>query len=374
MRAGAKRPIVGDMDFVIGGAIGLVVGALAAGLWGMSKAAEAAAQRERAERLEADETRLKDAFKALSLDALQRMQELSSAEMDAKRKGIEELLRPLGEAIGAYQQQAAAMKQQVGQLQGETQQLAKSLKSVGVQGKWGEVTLKRLVELAGMAEHCDFDLQVSGEGARADLVVRLPAGRTIVVDSKASFEGYAETQEGGDEAARQQAMKKYAQAFKRQVDGLASKEYARKFKSELDLVVMFVPNDSFVAAAAQGDPGIIEKAMENKVVVATPSTLLALLKAVQLGWREERLAENAQKISDAGRKVSERMGTLEQYLLEIGKGLGQAVEAYNKSTGSFNKMFLPAVRDMEALGAGGTKPLPELPAVEEPPRRQSGAA
>lgn len=370
------------MDLFIGGAVGLVVGALAAGIWGARKAAEAAAQRERAEKAEQEvkwqretaEPRLKDVFKALSGDALQELMKLSSTELEAKRKGVEDLLRPLSEAIGVYQRQAAAMEGQVGRLQGETHRLAESLRAVGPRGQWGEVALKRLVELAGMTEHCDFDLQVAGEGGRADLLVRLPAGRVIVVDAKAPF---MDVPESGGEEARKQAAEKYAKAFKKHVDDLARRDYARKFKSELDLIVMFVPNDSFVAAAAQGDPGIIEKALESRVVVATPSTLLALLKAVELGWREEKLAENAQKISEAGRKVHERMGTLAEHLVAMGRGLGQAVEAYNKSTDSFNKRFLPAVRDMEALGAGGPKPIPELPAVEapeQPPERQSGAA
>ena len=244
-----------------------------------------------------------------------------------------------------------------------------ALQSHRVRGRWGEITLRRTAELAGMSSYCDFTEQERGETEdnrlRPDMVVRLPAGRSIVVDSKAPLAAFLDAMDASTEQEREAALDRYAAQVRTHVTQLASKEYWGQFPSAPEFVVLFIPNDSFLGAAAERDRGLIESALGKSIVFATPTTLFALLFAVERGWRQDQMSQNAEKVSGLGQELYDRMATLVDHLNKIGGSLGKAVESYNAAVGTFEGRIFPSARKFRELGAGGKKEIEDLLIIDE---------
>jgi DNA recombination protein RmuC len=255
-------------------------------------------------------------------------------------------------------------------LRSETHRLATALRRPEVRGRWGEVQLRRVVEMAGMLDHCDFFEQETGsDGRRPDMVVRLPGGKSVVLDSKAPLAAYLEATEAENDEVRRRALLRYTQHVRTHVQQLAAKAYWEQFAPAPEFVVLFLPGEAFFAAALREDPDLIEYASALKVILATPTTLLALLKAVFYGWRQEALADNARQVSQLGAQLYERLSKLAEHWNSVGKNLGQAVKAYNDATGSLESRVLVTARKFEDLQvAPEGKVLPELAPVDQAAR------
>lgn len=320
----------------------------------------------------------------------------AEADLESRKLAIETLVTPLNEAIAGYQAASQQLEEKrlreisaVGEqlkslgaaqvtLQSETAKLVNALKSPQVRGRWGEIALKKTAELAGMTSYCDFVEQESvatEEGRlRPDMIVKLPAGREVVVDSKVSMAGFMEALEAKTDAEREAALLRHAAQINTHVKQLAAKEYWDQFPAAPEFVVLFIPNDSFLAAAAEKDPNLVENALNKQIVIATPTTFIALLKAIAFGWRQEVLAQNAQKISDLGQEISDRIATIVDYFNDVGKSLGKAVESFNKATGSFETRLLSSARKFKELGAAGKKEVEAVEPVDHLPRMISSEA
>ncbi len=355
--------------------------------------------------LETARTQLTDAFKSLAADALaqnntgflvlaeqkfQALKDGAASDLEARKSAVERLVKPIEETLLSYQRetqelekrrlqemsslgtQLAAMADTQGSLQQETAKLVNALRSPQVRGRWGEIALRRTAELAGMSAHCDFSEQetVTTEDGRIrpDMIVRLPAGREVVVDSKVPLDGFLKSLEAKTELDRTAALDLHASQLRQHVSALAAKQYWEQFQRAPEFVVLFIPNDSFLAAAAEREPSLIEEALERKVVIATPTTFIALLRAIAYGWRQEQVAESAQKVSDLGRELYKRISTFLEHLESVGGGLKKAVRAYNEAVASVQSRLLPLAEKFEALGASSQKELPELEAITEQPR------
>ncbi|MDE1171016.1 MAG: DNA recombination protein RmuC [Verrucomicrobium sp.] len=366
---------------------------------------EAAAEKEAA--LQDAQQRLSDSFKALSGEALaannrsflelakenlEKFQEAARGDLEKRQISIQELVRPVRESLekfevkigeiektraGAYEglrQHLENMGQSQERLRTETANLATALRSPSARGQWGELQLRRVVEMAGMLRHCDFLEQSVGGGEngrqRPDLIVKLPSQRTVVVDAKAPLSAYLEAIEAPNEEIRRQKLKEHARQIREHVTALSRKKYWEQFSPSPELVILFLPGEHFFGAALEHDPALIEDGVKARVLIATPTTLIALLQAVAYGWREEHLAENAQEVRDLGAELYGRFLTLVEHWNSLGKSLGQSMAAYNKATASLESRVLVSARKLKELGASDHGE--ELPAAQivtdAPPR------
>jgi DNA recombination protein RmuC len=352
------------------------------------------------------EARLSDTFRALAADALAANnqgfltlagEKLSAARREtdaalaARQSAIDALVKPVRESIDKVDGRIRELEMERGQaygqlttlvrqmaqtqerLQAETGNLARALRAPAVRGRWGEIQLKRVVEMAGMLEHCDFGQQqtlVNDEGTRMrpDVVVRLPGGRHVVVDAKVPLDAYLDALETADEPARRARMVAHAGQVRSHVLKLGAKGYWAGLDDSPEFVVMFLPSEAMYSAALEEVPSLIEDGVARRVLIATPTTLIALLQTVHFGWRQERLADSARKISEQGRILHERIATLVEHWSRLGGALGRATEHFNAAVASFDSRVLPAVRKLEELGAGGTKAVNDLDTVDTRPR------
>jgi DNA recombination protein RmuC len=277
------------------------------------------------------------------------------------------------EAYGKLTEQVSSLAQAQRLLHSQTANLAQALKSPVVRGRWGEVQLRRVVELAGMEEYCDFEEQIGiggGESgaARPDMIINLTGGRQIAVDAKASLQAYLEALEAESEEAQSAKLREHSQQVRARVTELASKSYAQRLERSVEFVVLFIPGEVFFSAALRAAPELIEESANKGIILASPTTLLAMLKAVAYGWREQRMADNAQRISELGRELHERLARMVEHMSRLGQSLEKSVEAFNSTIGSFNSRVMPSAQRLSDLGAASPRELPDLEEVDNRPR------
>jgi DNA recombination protein RmuC len=405
--------------------VGLAVGALLGWLAARPAAArlqseldkDRAVHAERLKAYQAAETRLREAFQALSADALKTNNEVflvlaetrlrdarteAATDIDARKTAIENLLKPMATTLervdreikdadrrrvesGAQLMLTIASLDTAGQsLRDETRRLTDALKRPGVRGRWGELQLKRVVELAGMVEYCDFTEQQTLDGdeagrIRPDVIVRLPGGKQIVIDAKAPLDAYLMSLEAQSEAARQTLLADHARQVRTHIAQLAAKSYFDKVASTPEFVVMFLPGEMFFSAALEQDPSLIEAGVEKRVIPASPTTLIALLRAVAYGWQQEAVARDAQQIADSGRRLYESISKLAEHFDRLGSRLRGSIEAYNDAIASLEGNVLVKARkfkELESAGSGteivSIEPIDRVPRMLQAPELTDG--
>ncbi|MBI2343718.1 MAG: DNA recombination protein RmuC [Deltaproteobacteria bacterium] len=350
--------------------------------------------------------RLGDTFKALSADALKSnnedflrlakstldtIHERAQGDLARREAAIGTLVEPLRRSLDQVDQKIqqleqaragayAGLKTQLtmlaeGQtrLNQETGNLVKALRAPTVRGRWGEIQLRRVVELAGMVEYCDFLQQETAESdggrLRPDMIIKLPTEKNVVVDAKAPLQSYLQALETGNEQDRVRHLQQHARHIRHHLLQLSSKAYWAQFAPTPEFVVLFLPGETFFSAALEQDPSLIEFGVEKQVILATPTTLIALLRSVAYGWRQERMAESAQEICTRGRQLYDRLLTMVEHFGILRRGLEGAVEAYNRVAGSFEARVLVSARKFRELGAAAEKEIPAMEAIETVPRR-----
>ncbi len=333
----------------------------------------------------------KDDFLQLAKESLNAILKETRGDLGKHKEQIDSLVKPLHESLVNYQKNLHEMekirKEDKGslgkhleeitkinrELQSRTGELATALKNPKVGGKWGELTLKRAAELAGMTEYCDFEEQVSKNTEtgrlRPDMVVHLPGGRTIAVDAKISYQSYIDAINETDESRRKELLRRYTQAIKSHINQLSSKSYSDYFKDDAtELVVLFLPGESFFSAAFLADHELIEYGMERNILLASPTTLIALLRAVAFGWRGEQLAENAKKIRDEGEEFFNRITNFLDHFYKIGNSMGTTIKHYNAAVGSLESRLLPSARKFSEMGIGKSDKIPPITVIDTQPR------
>lgn len=377
---------------------------IAEALTRLSESEKAAA--EKLELMARAETSMKDAFQALSMDALAKsraafldqaqatfgqFREGALKDFAAKETTFAQLVSPIreslskfeshvheieqkrGEAYAGLSEQFASFKEGQVLLRGETERLVTALRAPSVRGRWGEFQLRRVVEMAGMIQHCDFVEQstIQGEDGRLrpDLIVRLPGGKTVVVDAKVPLSAYMDARDARDENARREFIQQHARQLRKHVAELSDKSYSDQLTSSPDFVVMYVPIESAFADAVQADPALLDDAVSGNVIPAGPMTLLSLLKGAAYGWRQERIAQSAEQISELGKELYNRIGVMAAHLSQVGEALGRATLAYNKAVGSMESRVLVQARRFKELGAAVGEDIPEMETVSHAPRQ-----
>ena len=335
-------------------------------------------------------------FLRMAREALGRDQVVAAASLKERETAIAQLVEPLKHALEKTEAQASLLERERleafaglrveiagladshSQLQRETRNLVNALRRPEVRGRWGEMTLRRLVELAGMSEHCDFTEQMhvasGGDALRPDLVVHMPDARDLVVDVKTPLDAFLEALDAVSDEARLVQLKRHAQHVEARVRELASKSYWSQFARSPEFAVLFLPGDQFLSAALAERPDLLETALKQNVIIATPSTLIALLKTVAYGWRQSAVAENAAVIRELGQELYRRLGTFTAHLGRAGNRLGAAVEAYNAAVGSLERQVLPQARRFTDLGVTADAPLPVLESVDSLARVPTGVS
>jgi DNA recombination protein RmuC len=351
---------------------------------------------------------LRNAFKAMASDALKsnnssflviaeetlkRFQSQAKGDLDARQKAVADLVAPVrdslnkvdaqiqqmevarGDAYGELRAQVQSLITTQKELQSETGNLVRALRTPNVRGRWGEIQLRRVVEIAGMLSYCDFTEQesVTTETGRLrpDLVVKLPGGKNVVVDAKTPLQAFLDAFETNDEETRRTCLANHARQVRDHMKTLAGKNYWEQFDPTPEFVVMFLPGETFFSAALEQDSSLIEQGVLSRVIPASPTTLIALLKAVNYGWNQEKLARNAKQISELGKELHDRLRLLAGHITQVGTGLDRAVESYNKAVGSLESRVLVSARKFAELGASVADDIPELAPIETTARALS---
>lgn len=352
------------------------------------------------------ESSMKDAFQALSMDALDKsraafldqaqatfgqFRESALKDFAAKETTFAQLVSPIRESLSKFEthvhdieqkrteaysglsEQFTSFRESQALLRGETEKLVTALRAPSVRGRWGEFQLRRVVEMAGMVQHCDFVEQstIHGEEGRLrpDLIVHLPGGKTVVVDAKVPLTAYLDAKDARDENSRRELIQLHAKHLRKHVGELSDKSYADQLPSSPDFVVMYVPIESAFADAVQADPSLLDDAVEGNVIPAGPMTLLSLLKGAAYGWRQERIAQSAEQISELGKELYNRISVMANHLAQVGDALGKATMAYNRSVGSLESRVLVQARRFKDLGAAVGEDIPEVETVSHVPRQ-----
>jgi len=351
---------------------------------------------------------LRNAFKAMASDALKsnnssflviaeetlkRFQSQARGDLEARQKAVADLVAPVrdslnkvdaqiqqmevarGDAYGELRAQVQSLITTQKELQSETGNLVRALRTPNVRGRWGEIQLRRVVEIAGMLSYCDFTEQesVTSETGRLrpDLVVKLPGGKNVVVDAKTPLQAFLDAFETNDEETRRACLANHARQVRDHMKTLAGKNYWEQFDPTPEFVVMFLPGETFFSAALEQDSTLIEQGVLSRVIPASPTTLIALLKAVNYGWNQEKLARNAKQISELGKELHDRLRLLAGHITQVGTGLDRAVESYNKAVGSLESRVLVSARKFAELGASVAEDIPELEPIETTSRALS---
>ncbi len=396
--------------------IGLILGYAFAYTWERRHIGELrielASLRAKAEAMNNTREELEKTFKALAGDVLRnnnqsflelanqnlgKFQSEARGELEKKEKAFAELVKPIGEALkkteehihqiekerkeayGGITNYLKNMADTQQQLSNETRNLVNALRRPEIRGRWGEMTLQRVVELAGMVEYCDFVQQEqhnTEDGAlRPDMIVRMPERREIVVDAKTPVDAYLDAIEAKDDAQRQAALERHVRNVRARVRELASKAYWSQFKNSPEFVVLFIPGDQFLAPALEKDPALQDDALREGVVIATPSNFMALLKVIAYGWRQLAMEQNAGQIRDLAEDLYKRLVTFAEHLAALGSHVGKSVEYFNKAVGSLERQVLPGARKFVDMGVQSKKAMPELEQLEVTPRSTgSGSA
>ena len=389
--------------------MGLIVGYTLAALRGHKRngdlRVQLAALQAKADALNGAHEQMQNTFKALAGDALRatsqsllelagqnlgKFQAEAKGDLEKRQQAFAELIKPIGEALKKTEEQIrelekqrqqaygdiarhlASMNETQAQLQSETRNLVNALRRPEVRGRWGEMTLRRLAEIAGMVDRCDFEEQVQTEGEdgvlRPDMVVHLAENRTLVVDAKTPLDSYIAALEARTPEERETHLVHHARKLRERIRELASKRYWDQFKTSPDFAILFIPGDQFLSAALDKEHELQEEALRQKVLIATPTSLMALLKVVAYGWRQVALAENAEQIRELAETLHQRIATFAEHFERMGHALGQSVENYNRAVGSLERQVLPAARRFTELGVQAKKELPALDPLAARPR------
>jgi DNA recombination protein RmuC len=355
--------------------------------------------------LETAKSKLQDSFKALSFEALSKnnesflnlakatldkYQEGAKGDLEKRQQAIVKTVEPVGEALKVFNERVSlieerraatdmSLKQELErlaasqvQLTRTTGSLVQALRAPQVRGQWGEMQLRRTVEMAGMINYCDFEEQASvesddGQRQRPDMLIRLPNERVVVVDSKVPLAAYLDALQAEEPDHQKERMAAHARHVREHIKGLSAKSYWTQFDNTPEFVVLFIPNETIFSAALEQDPQLIELGVLNQVILATPTTLIALLKAIAYGWQQEAIAREAKEIAALGKELYDRVGVVAGHLAKVGKSLGQSVEHYNKAIGSVESRLLVTARKFEALDSASAEALPEVKGVEKLP-------